>query len=159
MTRILLLDFDRELLPVESPRTILDAGCLDAFKKAMAPFPDLQIVISSTKRQASTISELRKVIHAAVAFRVVRGSTELLQGALERGNRQREIERYCVLHAAKSGEWLAIDDNLLEVDPSAPLLHVNPKCGFDEACVSQHLEGLGRDRDCVAVSARSGPSL
>jgi len=69
----------------------------------------------------------------------------LLQDACERGNRQLEIERYCVLHAVKSDEWLAIDDNELEFSPSAPLLLVNPTSGFDEFCVSQLWERLGDD--------------
>lgn len=75
-------------------------------ERALVPFPEVQLVISSTWRRQHTLGELRAKLPGALGARVS-GTTPLVAGT-----RYEQIRAYFPGEIEATGQWLAIDDDL-----------------------------------------------
>jgi hypothetical protein len=123
---ILFLDFDGVLHP--EPIRGRSFQHLAALAAALAPYPDVCIVVSSSWRERRTLDDLRRYL-PDVAERVV-GATPVVPG----NSRQREIEAW--LAESPTERWLALDDMPVLFDPDCPwLLAVDGAKGLDRAAL------------------------
>ncbi len=135
---LLFLDFDGVLHPVLGPRE-MHVCRLSVLESVLRQAPQVRIVISSTWRLFFGMSELRAVVSADIAARIV-GATP----PPDDEPRHAEIMRYLKQHATHATEWVAVDGyrTLLESNVTNSLTHYfDPTSGL----FSVRVENLVKD--------------
>jgi hypothetical protein len=131
MRKILFLDFDGVLHTDTDTRQFSRIALLDSW---LARMEDVEIVISSSWRDAYPIESLKKIFPALLRERIV-GATPILENGYAKGGRQREIEAWLAaasLHHANAA-WIALDDNAAFFDIGCPfLILVDPARAFGD---------------------------
>jgi hypothetical protein len=131
MRKILFLDFDGVLHTDTDTRQFSRIALLDSW---LARMEDVEIVISSSWREAYPIESLKKIFPAPLRERII-GATPILENGYAKGGRQREIEAYLAatsLHHANAA-WIALDDNAAFFDAGCPfLVLVDPARAFGD---------------------------
>ena len=117
---------------------------------ALAEFPDVRIVISSTWRLKRSADELRALLGPALGARVVGVTPELKADEYATYRRQNEIEAWLKANAKPWDNWIALDDMSSEFKPFCPhLIACNGETGMDDGVVTRlraYLTGLQRQR-------------
>jgi hypothetical protein len=120
MRKILFLDFDGVLHTDSDMHRFSRIALLDSY---MARMEGVEIVISSSWREAYPLDSLKKIFPPALRERII-GATPILENGYEKGGREREIEAYLAaafLHHANAA-WIALDDNAAFFDAHCPFL-------------------------------------
>ena len=120
MKKILFLDFDGVLHADIEARQFTK---LREFASCMAKMDEVEIVISSSWREAYSLEQLLNIFPAALRGRIV-GLTPILEDRFEKGGRQREIEAYLQAASLHHGNaaWVALDDMIDFFDDNCPFL-------------------------------------
>ena len=84
---------------------------------ALAEFPDVRIVISSTWRLNRSVDELRGLLGPALGSRVVGVTPELKGNEYAIYRRQNEIEAWLEANAKPWDDWIALDDMSSDFTP------------------------------------------
>jgi hypothetical protein len=132
-TRVLIfLDFDGVLRRKRSPLYRLDSDCLSVFEKAVRRCPDAQIVITSSWREAFSLSQIRGLFSADIAVRII-GVTpiEPTDWRCEDHHRYREVMAFLKRNGHTSTEWIALDDDPSHYPTLRNLIIVDAERGFD----------------------------
>lgn len=139
--RILFLDLDGVLRRRTSPLYKLDRDLVANLESILRAFTDVQVVITSSWREAFSLSELRKHFAADIAARIV-GVTPSSQSR-EGFYRHREVIAYLKGNGATVDSWLAVDDDREHYPPDAPVLLVDSAVGLDQVMATELARRLG----------------
>jgi hypothetical protein len=137
------VDFDGVLRRESSPRSALDADCIEHFAGAVLSHPEAKVVISSTWRLAYSLAALRRLFPPELAERIEGATPEELEA--EEHARQVEIQSYLNRNGLHGMRWIAVDDDEEQFREGAPLLVVDPVRGFDAACAARLRQWLAGD--------------
>ena len=141
MVRIVFLDIDGVLRRKDAPLYELEADLLGRFEHVVRSIPDLQIVISSTWREAFSLAEIREHFALSVAPLIV-GVTPTV-AVRDEYDRHREVLAYLKKnHLGEDARWGAIDDDPANYRPGAPVILVDSNAGFDESAAAELLKRL-----------------
>jgi hypothetical protein len=138
----IFLDFDGVLRRDSSPKSRLDADCIQHLESAVLSHQDARVVIASTWRLVHRIDDLRRLFSAEFATRI-EGVTPDLPDA-EEYVRQAEIRAYLSREGLHGIRWIAIDDDPEQFRSDAPLIKVDPALGFDNHCAQKLLAWLAQ---------------
>ena len=139
---IVFLDFDGVLHPFHRPDGVFTL--LPDFERVMRDFTDVDIVISSTWREAHTLEELRGLVSPDIALRII-DVTPIINDYTRPAIREAEILAW--LHAAGRQEesWVAIDDmGWYFSEPCSNLILVDPETGFSSMTEQELRRRLSR---------------
>ena len=136
----IFLDIDGVLRRKQSPLYRLDADCLHAFEQAIRSLPDLQIVISSTWREAFTLDHMRGLFSPDIALRII-GVTPIAPNR-DGHYRYREVLAYLKLNRREKDPWLALDDDPLHYPRLDNVLLIDGERGFDSYAAQRLREAL-----------------
>lgn len=140
MKKILFLDFDG-VLHGQHDTPLARLPLLEQYLAAM---PALDVVISSTWREAYPFERLQGIFSAALRQRII-GVTPVLDTRFQTGGRQREIEAFLQAHGWGDVAWVALDDMLSFFDPGCKnLIHVDSRHGLGAAEGQQLLAWYSR---------------
>ena len=139
--RILFLDLDGVLRRRTSPLYELDRDLVANLESILRAFTDVQVVITSSWREAFSLAELRKHFAADIAARIV-GVTPSSKSR-EGFYRHREVLAYLKHKGAAADSWLAVDDDREHYPPDAPVLLVDSAVGLDAAMAAELARCLG----------------
>ena len=131
MRKILFLDFDGVLHADGASVRLSQFPLLESY---LAKMPDVDIVISSTWREAYSLEKLRALFPASLRDKVI-GVTPILEDSYDDGGRQREIEGFLRKASLnhKNAAWIALDDRADFFDRGCPfLLLVDPARAFSD---------------------------
>ncbi len=142
--RIVFLDLDGVLRRKTTPLYALEPDLVARFERAVRAIPGLQIVISSSWREAFTLDEIRSHFVVSVAQRIV-GITPSV-AMRDDFDRHREVLAYLKRHAGEEATWVAIDDDPENYRPGAPVILVDCDVGFDETAAAELLRRLTERR-------------
>ena len=132
---LIFLDIDGVLRRKQSPLYRLDAACLRAFERAIRSLPDLQIVITSSWREAFTLDQMRGLFSPDIALRII-GITPI---APNQGGqyRYREVLAYLKLKGQENDSWVALDDDPLNYPLLNNVLLIDGERGFNTDAAQQ----------------------
>ena len=136
------LDFDGVLRRKQSPLYKLDADCVAVFESAVRLLPEAQIVITSSWRDAFSLSQMRALFSPDIAERIV-GVTPA-EWSHEDQYRHREVLAFLQRNGHSGTNWVAIDDDPLHYPPLTNLIVVDAERGFDSAAAAR-LASAGRE--------------
>lgn len=139
---ILFLDFDGVLHPFDRPTGLF--SLLPEFECAMRDCPGVDIVISSTWREAHTLEQLRALFSPGIRERII-DVTPVFNMLAHAHVREAEINAW-LREAGRDGEpWLAVDDTEWLFAPGcANLLLVGTDTGLDAAALQELRRRLRR---------------
>ena len=127
---VLFLDFDGVLHP-EFPWRKETMVHREIFEEAIRPFPEVDIVISSSWRHTHSLDDMRVLFSRDIAERIVHVTPPLpalrvddLPAALSSHTRQAECEAWLYLYRSFHGPWIALDDRPQLFEPDCPRLLV-----------------------------------
>ena len=138
---ILFLDLDGVLRRSASPLYALDRELVANLEDVLRRAPGVEVVITSSWREAFSLAELRKHFSADIWPRIV-GVTPLSQSK-EGFYRHREVLAYLKAKGMASDSWVAVDDDPEHYPRAAPVLLVDPAVGLDRAAASELARRLG----------------
>lgn len=128
---ILFLDFDGVLHPFSRPHGPLTL--VPHFERVMRDFPQVDIVISSTWREAYGLAQLRSFFSDDIAARIV-DVTPVFSPLTYQHVREIEIRSWLQGNGKGDEEWLAIDDTSSFFGPDCEnLILVDGEIGFNLA--------------------------
>lgn len=128
---ILFLDFDGVLHPFSRPQGAF--SLLPDFERVMRDFPDVDIVISSTWREAHDLAQLRAIFADDIAARII-DVTPVLADTDHQHVREAEIKSWLRQRGRDGEAWVAIDDCDFFFSPRCEnLILVNGETGFNPA--------------------------
>lgn len=135
---ILFLDFDGVLHPFERPNGVF--SLLPDFERVMRELGDVDIVISSTWREAHTLDELRSLFSPDMQERII-DVTPVFSDPDHPYIREAEIAAWLREAGREDETWAAIDDTEWLFSPRCRnLVLVDTDVGFDEE-VERELRG------------------
>lgn len=138
---ILFLDFDGVLHPFDHPHGVFTL--LPEFERVMRDFPEVDIVISSSWREAYTLDELRALFSLDMAQRII-GVTPVLLDHDQVYVRETEIRAWLRDAGRETESWVAIDDFEWFFSPQcANLVLTDTRTGFDERVERELRKRLG----------------
>lgn len=126
---LIFLDIDGVLRRKQSPLYHLDAACLRAFERVIRSLPDVQIVISSTWREAFTLDQMLGLFSPDIARRII-GVTPIAPKHDDH-YRYQEVLAYLRLNRREKDPWLALDDDPLHYPRLNNVLLIDGEQGFD----------------------------
>jgi len=138
---LVFLDFDGVLRRESSPKSQLDADCVENLESAVLGHKDAKVIIASTWRLVHSLDALRRLFSAGFASRIDGVTPDLPEE--EEYARQAEIRAYIAKRGLQSARWIAVDDDSEQFRPNAPLVLVDPMRGFDQECAERLREWLG----------------
>jgi hypothetical protein len=118
-----------------APLYKLERDLRDRFETEIRALPHVEIVITSSWREAFSLSEIRGHFSPDIAARIV--GTTLIASNRDGTYREREVRAYLRKHATEGDAWLAIDDDPLHFGPDASVLLVDPDHGLDYAALAK----------------------
>ena len=135
---LIFLDFDGVLRRKQSPLYRLDGDCLSIFEGAVRLLPNAQIVITSSWREAFSLSQMRRLFSPDIAERLV-GVTPT-EWSREDQYRYREVLSFLKRNGHASSRWIALDDEAFHY-PSGfdNLVLVDGSRGFDAEAAKRML--------------------
>lgn len=127
---LVFLDFDGVMHPVRCH--VNDHFCnLKLFEEVMREFPDVQIVIASTWREAYLLSDIRQRFSPDIGARII-GKTPTWDDGTDEHIRYREIRQYLGQPKLAGAKWIALDDADFEFPDRCPnLLLCDSNQAFD----------------------------
>ena len=132
---LIFLDFDGVLRRADSPQYQLDEDCLVCFQDSVRALGDVQIVISSSWKDAFSLEDIKGRFDPDIADRIV-GTTPSAQ-RIDGHAREEEVEAFLRARGWEQRRWIAIDDVSDHYEPAANLVLTDPTRGFDrDAAVS-----------------------
>lgn len=132
---ILFLDFDGVLHPFDQQAGMF--SLLPGFERVMREFGDVDIVISSTWREAHTLEQLRALFSPDIRQRII-DVTPVFNGLAYPYIREAEITDWLRTAGRECEPWVAIDDSQSFFSPGCRnLLLVDTDSGFDEAAARE----------------------
>ncbi len=137
---IVFVDFDGVLRRESSPKNQLDADCVQRLERAVLIQPEARVVIASTWRLIYPLEALRKLFSEPFAARIEGVTPDIFDA--EEFQRHCEIRAYLSHKELSNAHWIAVDDDREQYMAGAPVIHVDPSCGFDEKCARQLLVWL-----------------
>jgi hypothetical protein len=126
---LVFLDFDAVLRRNQSPLYKLDTDCVAIFESALRSLPDAQIVITSSWRDAFSLSQMRALFSADIAERIV-GVTPS-EWSHEAHYRHGEVLAFLQQDGYADANWVAVDDDPSHYTPLGNLIVVDAERGFD----------------------------
>ncbi len=132
---LIFLDFDGVLRRKQSPLYRLDGDCLSFFEGAVRLLPDAQIVITSSWREAFSLSQMRQLFSPDIAERIV-GVTPI-EWSGEDHYRYREVLSFLKRNGHADTAWIAVDDDPSHYPPLRNLIVVDGECGFDSEAAAR----------------------
>src|SRR5690348_9094214 len=129
------LDFDGVLRRTTSPKSRLDADCIQCFESAVLTHADARVVIASTWRLVQKLDALRGLFSPALAARIEGVTPDLAD--VEEFVRHAEVNAYINRNKLHGIRWIAVDDDPDGYRPGTPMIQVDPMRGFDAACAQQ----------------------
>ena len=134
----IFLDFDGVLRRKQSPLYKLEEDCLRTFENGVRFLPNAQIVITSSWREAFSLSQMRRLFSPDIAERIV-GVTPTEWGR-EDQYRYREVLSFLRRNGYSGTHWIAIDDEAFHYPPGFNnLVLVDGSRGFDAAAAERML--------------------
>lgn len=128
---VLFLDFDGVLHQFDRMRGVL--VLIPEFERVMRHFPAVDIVISSTWREAHSLAELRSFFSLDIAERIV-DVTPVLDFRHHAYVREAEISAWLSDAGRAEEDWIAVDDTEWFFSPACcHLILVDTNLGFNEA--------------------------
>lgn len=125
---ILFLDFDGVLHPFDRPGGLF--SLLPQFERVMRDCPDIDIVISSTWREAHTLEQLRALFSSDIRERII-DVTPVFNMLAHPHIREAEITAWLRETGRECEPWVAIDDVEWLFSPGcANLILVDADVGF-----------------------------
>ena len=137
--RLLFLDFDGVLRRRTSPLYELDRDLVGNLEAVLRALPDVEVVITSSWREAFSLDEIRSRFSPDIGARIV-GVTPSSRSR-DGFYRHREVSAY--LKSAAATRWVALDDDREHYPPEAPVLLVDPEVGLDAAMAAELARRLG----------------
>lgn len=138
---ILFLDFDGVLHPFDQPDGVFTL--LPDFERMMRDFPEVDIVISSSWREAHALDELRALFSSDIAQRII-GATPVLNDLAHEYIREAEILAWLCEADREKEPWVAIDDFEWFFSPECEnLVLTDTNTGFDERVERELRKRLG----------------
>lgn len=138
--KLLFLDFDGVLRRRNSPLYEFEADLLNNLEETIRFAPNVNIVITSSWREAFGLNDLRRRFSADIAERI-EGVTPLSHDFSDR-RRYREVLAYLKRYHDFKTHWLALDDDSEHFPTDAPVLIVDPDKGLDANAASKLMEWL-----------------
>jgi len=139
---LLFLDFDGVLHRMNRVNGPFEF--VDDFERVMRAYRAVDIVISSSWRDARSIEELRCFFSDDIAGRII-DVTPQLSGPDHQYSREAEIRAWMRTAGREDEFWVALDDCEEFFSPGCPeLILVDPNVGFNEATEAElcrRLEG------------------
>lgn len=132
---LVFLDFDGVLRRKQSPLYRLDVDCLSIFERAMRLLPHAQIVITSSWREAFSLSQMRSLFSPDIAQRIV-GVTPI-EWSREDHYRYKEVLAFLKENGHGVSNWIAIDDDASHYPPFNNLILVDGERGFDSEAAAR----------------------
>lgn len=125
---ILFLDFDGVLHPTDARMGELFCH-VPPLEAVLREYPAVEIVISSTWREAHPLDELRGFFSADIARRIVgqtpaRPERSEVPPELWPFVREGECAVWMRRQQCESRSWLALDDDAVQFRPRSPILHL-----------------------------------
>ena len=133
--RFLFLDLDGVLRRQSSPLYGLDHDLVANLEGVLRALPGVQVVITSSWREAFSLAELRKHFAGDIAARIV-GVTPSSQSR-EGFYRHREVLAYLKRNATAGDSWVAVDDDREHYPSGAPVLAVDAAVGLDATMAAE----------------------
>lgn len=132
---ILFLDLDGVLRRRNSPLYGLDRDLVANLEGVLRALPGVQVVITSSWREAFSLAELRKHFAADISPRIVgvTPSSKRRDGFC----RHREVLAYLKRNGTAGDSWVAVDDDREHYPPEAPVLLVDSAVGLDGSMAAE----------------------
>jgi hypothetical protein len=127
---LLFLDFDGVLRRADSPKYRFDGDCLELFQQTVRALEDIEIVVSSSWKDAFSMSEIKGHFAPDIAKRIIGVTPSLLR--IEEYPRHREVLAFLRRQGWEQRRWLAIDDDPDNYGPGANVVLTEPTKGFDQ---------------------------
>ncbi len=143
---LLFLDFDGVLRRADSPKYRFDEDCLEHFQRTVRALDGVEIVVSSSWKDAFSIREIRAHFAPDIAERIIGvtpGSSRMEEYA-----RHREVRAFLRRRSWEHRPWVAIDDKPENYGPGANVVLTDPTKGFDALAA----ESLTRLFDAIQVA-------
>jgi len=138
---ILFLDFDGVLHPFDCPDGMFTL--LSDFERVMRDFPEVDIVISSSWREAHALDELRGLFSPDIARRII-DATPIMRDFTHECVRELEILAWLREVGREKEPWVAIDDFEKFFSPGCEnLVLTDTNIGFDERVERELRKRLG----------------
>jgi hypothetical protein len=138
---LLFLDFDGVLHPFSRPAGPLTLA--PHFERVMRDFPQVDIVISSTWREAYPLARLRSFFSDDIAGRII-GVTPVFATTEYLHVREAEIRSWLQNNGRDDEEWVAIDDMASFFTPLCDnLILVDGEAGFSLTTEQELRKRLG----------------
>ncbi|WP_136419205.1 HAD domain-containing protein [Herbaspirillum sp. ST 5-3] len=126
---IVFLDFDGVLHPFHRPAGVFTL--LAEFERVMRDYADVDIVISSTWREAHPLPQLRALFSPDIGDRII-DVTPIAGGLHHPFVREAEIRMWLREAGRAAEQWVAIDDTAWFFSPDCPnLILVDTETGFN----------------------------
>ena len=138
--RILFLDIDGVLRRKGAPLYALEPDLCARFERVVRAVPGVQIVVTSSWREAFSLDEIREHFVASVARRIV-GVTPSAR-LRDDFDRYREVKAYLKRHDGADVRWVAVDDDPENYPPGAPVVMVDPEVGLDDVAAAELVRRL-----------------
>lgn len=127
---LLFLDFDGVLRRADSPKYRFDEDCLEIFQQTVRALEDIEIVVSSSWKDAFSLSEIRAHFAPDIAERIIGVTPSSLR--MEEYPRHREVLLFLRGRCWEHRPWAAIDDHPDHYGPGANAVWTDSTRGFDE---------------------------
>ncbi len=128
---IVFLDFDGVLHPFHRPEGVFSLR--GAFERVMRDYGEVDIVISSTWREAHALEQLRALFAPDIRERII-DVTPVCSSLEHEYVREAEILRWLREAGREAEAWVALDDTAWFFSPDcANLILVNTETGFSFA--------------------------
>ena len=132
---LIFLDLDGVLRRKKSPLYRLATLGLRAFEQAIRSFPNVQIVITSSWREAFTVDQMRGLFSPDIAWRII-GVTPIAPNQ-DGHYRHLEVLAYLKLNRREKDPWLALHDDPLHYPRLNNVLLIDGERGFDPDAAQQ----------------------
>ncbi len=126
---LLFLDFDGVLRRADSPKYRFDEDCLELFQETVRVLEPIEIVVSSSWKDAFSIGEIRARFAPDIAERIIGVTPSNLRR--EEYSRHREVRAFLRRRRWEHSRWTAIDDEPENYRPGANLVLTDSTRGFD----------------------------
>jgi HAD domain in Swiss Army Knife RNA repair proteins len=140
---LVFLDFDGVLRKANSPKYRFDEECLERFQRTVRALDPLEIVVSSSWRDAFSLKEIRRRFAPDIAGKII-AVTPNAPRVMEH-QRHREILAFLRQRHWEDRRWVAIDDAPDHFGPGAKVVLTKSTRGFDETAAESLVRILRED--------------